>query len=59
MEHNLWNKRKNDHFDLYKVLFAIATNIPVLLVTGFVIQGHLMKNKKGNCDFYLIILAFF
>ncbi len=29
-----------DHFDPYSVLLAIATNIPVLLMTGFVLQGH-------------------
>ncbi len=29
------------HFDPYNVLFAIATNIPVLLMTGFVLQGHI------------------
>ncbi len=29
-----------DHFDPYNVLLAIATNIPMLLMTGFVAQGH-------------------
>ncbi len=29
-----------DHFDPYNVLLAIATTIPVLLKTGFVLQGH-------------------
>ncbi len=29
-----------DHFDPYNVLLAIATNIPVLLMTAFVLQGH-------------------
>ncbi len=28
------------HFDPYNVLLAIATNIPVRLMTGFVVQGH-------------------
>ncbi len=28
------------HFDAFNVLLAIATNIPVLLITGFVVQGH-------------------
>ncbi len=28
------------NFDLCNVLMAIATNIPVLNVTGFVLQGH-------------------
>ncbi len=30
-----------DNFDPYKVLLAIATNIPVLLKTGFVLQDHI------------------
>ncbi len=29
-----------DNFDPYNVLLAIATNIPVLLKTGFVLQSH-------------------
>ncbi len=33
-------KEKNDNFDPYDVLLATATNIPVLLKTGFVVQGH-------------------
>ncbi len=34
-------KCKIDHFDPYNVLLAIATNIPVLLKAGFVVQGHI------------------
>ncbi len=30
-----------DNFDPCNVLLAIATNIPVLLKTGFVVQGHI------------------
>ncbi len=30
-----------DNFDPYNVLLAIATNIPVLLKTAFVLQGHI------------------
>ncbi len=30
-----------DHFDPYNVLLAIATNIPVLLMTAFVLQDHI------------------
>ncbi len=49
MEHDLyfilmiyfWHKRKMDNVDPYNVLLAIATNIPVLLMTGFVLQGHI------------------
>ncbi len=29
------------NFDPYNVLLAIATNIPVLLMTAFVLQGHM------------------
>ncbi len=29
-----------DNFEPYNVLLAIATNIPVLLMTAFVLQGH-------------------
>ncbi len=32
-----------DNFDPYNVFLANATNIPVLLMTGFVVQGHMMK----------------
>ncbi len=28
------------NFDPYNVFLAIATNMPVLLMTGFVVQGH-------------------
>ncbi len=34
-----WHK-KIYIFDPYNVLLAIATNIPVLLMTSFVVQGH-------------------
>ncbi len=30
-----------DTFDPYNVLLAFATNIPVLLMAGFVILGHM------------------
>ncbi len=33
--------KKKDNFDPYNVLLAIATNIPVLLMTAFVLQGHI------------------
>ncbi len=34
---DLWHKRKTYNFDPYNVLLAIATDIPVLLMTGFVL----------------------
>ncbi len=40
MEHDLWFLAKIYNFDPYNVLLAIATNIPVLLPAGFVVQGH-------------------
>ncbi len=40
--HKINNNLKNkDHFDPYNVFLAIATNIPVRLKTGFVVQGHI------------------
>ncbi len=33
-----------DNFDSYNVLLSIATNIPVLLMTAFVLQGHIYQN---------------
>ncbi len=33
-------KEKSIIFDPYNVFLAIATNIPVLFMTGFVLQGH-------------------
>ncbi len=49
MEHDLYiiftndflHKGKIYHFDPYNVLLALATNIPVLLMTAFVLQGHI------------------
>ncbi len=43
MEHDLYlifNKTL-DNFDPYNVLLAIATYIPELLMTAFVLQGHI------------------
>ncbi len=34
-------KEKNDNFESYNILLAIATNIPVLLMTAFVLLGHI------------------
>ncbi len=31
------------NFDSYNVLLSIATNIPVLLMTAFVLQGHVLR----------------
>ncbi len=32
---------KENNFDPCNVLLAVSTNIPVLLMTGFVVQGHI------------------
>ncbi len=45
-----------DHFDPYNVLLAIATNIPVLLMTGFVVQDYICiyifcgRHKTKKCS---------
>ncbi len=31
-----------DNFDPYNVFLDIATNIPVLVMTAFVLQGHIL-----------------
>ncbi len=39
----IWVRRRRQRktkSDTYSVLLAIATNIPVLLMTAFVLQGH-------------------
>ncbi len=40
------------NFDPYNVLLAIATNIAVLLMTAFVLQGHIvLENKTKHTQF--------
>ncbi len=36
------------NFDSYNVLLVIATNIAVLLMTAFVLQGHVLKMNKRS-----------
>ncbi len=39
------------NFDPYNVLLSIATNIPVLLMTAFVLQGHIYYMRTvGSVD---------
>ncbi len=38
---DLWHKRKIYNFDPYNVLLGITTNIPMLPMTGFGVQGHI------------------
>ncbi len=43
-----------DNFDPYNVLLAIATNIPVLLMTAFVLQGHICISNVHAALFHMI-----
>ncbi len=36
------------NFDPYNILFAIATNIPVLLMTASVLQGHISQQFRKS-----------
>ncbi len=54
-----------DHFDPYNVLLAIATDIPVRLMTDFVLQGHTysmnveyMKVWGWKVGFYLYFFIY-
>ncbi len=38
---DFWHKRKMFNFDPSNILLVLATNIPVLLMTGFVLQDHI------------------
>ncbi len=38
------------NFDSYNVLLSIATNIPVLLMTAFVLQGHICPAGRVTED---------
>ncbi len=35
------SESESDNFEPYNVFWAIAANIPVRLLTGFVVQGHI------------------
>ncbi len=45
---HFWHKRKFDHFDPCNVFLAIATNIHMLLMTGFVVQGQIFKKHFNS-----------
>ncbi len=38
------------NFDSYNVLLVIATNIAVLLMTAFVLQGHIVMKQQTELD---------
>ncbi len=48
VEHDFWHKRKIYNFAPYTVCLAIATNVPELLMTGFVVQGHILWKWLNN-----------
>ncbi len=45
---DFWHKRKMYNFEPYCVLLVIATNIPVLLKTAFMLQGHKYHEKWSS-----------
>ncbi len=42
------HKIKMYNLDPYNILLAISTNIHVLLMTAFALQGHVKKTKRGG-----------
>ncbi len=48
-----------DNFDSYNVLLVIATNIPVLLMTAFVLQGHSYAIMHQINAFFCTIMMIF
>ncbi len=47
ISNDFWHKIKIYNFVPYNVLLAIATNIPVLLITASVLQGHMCKQTNN------------
>ncbi len=52
MEHDLnilmiFGIKKMYNFDPYNVLLVIATNIPVLLMTAYMLQGHIQYSRTS------------
>ncbi len=43
---DFWHKRKIYNFDPYSVFWAIATNVPQWLKTGFVLQSHKCDGER-------------
>ncbi len=42
ISNDFWHKIKINNFEPYSVLLSISTNIPVLLMTAFVLHGHIL-----------------
>ncbi len=57
MEHPnyFWHTRRINNFDPYSVLLALSTNIPVLLMTGFVLQAHICADLHSGFRTDLLI----
>ncbi len=49
-----FHKRKMYNFDPCNVLLSIATNIPVLLMTASVLQGHICFWCKALCLWFKV-----
>ncbi len=43
------------NFDSYNVLLSIATNIAVLLMTAFVLQGHICEKSQVFMEIFKTI----
>ncbi len=56
ISNDFWRKIKLYNFYPYNALLSIATNIPVLLMTAFVLQGHLFINLNTSTKRALGIL---
>ncbi len=50
ISNDFWHKRKMDNFYPYNVLLSIATNIPVLLMTASVLQGHIYPLEHASAE---------
>ncbi len=48
ISNDFWHKIKMYNFDPYSVLLSISTNIPVLLMTVFVLQGHMCERVSRS-----------
>ncbi len=48
---------KNYNFDPYSVLLAIATNIPVLRMTAYVLQGHIHFFTRHTTVYCVLSIA--
>ncbi len=52
ISNDFWHNRKMYNFDPYNVLLCIAIIILVLLMTAFVLQGHILNSVLLLCVNY-------